>query len=363
MFLELFTYTALIQFMGAFNFAYVFDKFREKLIKYVFNIDKVFADEFTEINSKIATLNVSIPSLKKIGTEKGCTNFDSIQELKTKFDNLKRAIKDSEEKLKEEYYYQDIPVFIEEIFLVCGLYCIADLFFIAHIANTYGDFHVCFWFGIFTALTFAQLTYYSISNFFYKVKDVMQCKWFSKGLDKAAILSITLFFISGLFCFLNERVFCNHVQLKVHQLFFTIISFVALILPFAGFIICYGFIKRADNQSRGKIKSIADSRKKELDKLNKEADDIDRGYRTFSSPKFGGRHIIVTPKFNGGNQAPNQSAKANKTPKRQNTAVTTNSNKESSSNPPKQGRNQTNNSNSGRRNGRPKSPTRQSESA
>ena len=94
-------FTALIQFIGAFNFAYVFGDFDKMLKVHFFKANEYFISRFNEIKDLVETDEVSIKTMKPLKLVDGNSNEASLDKLRKDYHQLSND-KEEIEKLKKQ---------------------------------------------------------------------------------------------------------------------------------------------------------------------------------------------------------------------------------------------------------------------
>lgn len=96
--ISLYSLSAFIQFIGAFNFANVYEKFQDKILKYFLNIDEGFKLAYEEMEEQIVSDSASAEKMEVIDTTDGKSNREAVKNLKSKF----KELKEQSDKSKEE---------------------------------------------------------------------------------------------------------------------------------------------------------------------------------------------------------------------------------------------------------------------
>lgn len=133
---NLICYTAFIQFVGAFNFAFVIDFFEVKLKAHFLNNEATSLVGFKTIESKISsdieTMNQYEPLIS--GNQ---TNEKELNQVKKDLNDLLHEKNVKDEKIKSLLNHQHSPLMTGLFFLIAGLYTVIVLIMIGKINHAY----------------------------------------------------------------------------------------------------------------------------------------------------------------------------------------------------------------------------------
>lgn len=101
--ISLYSLSAFIQFIGAFNFANVYEKFQDKIFKYFLNIDEEFKLAYEKMENQIVSDSASVEKMEAIDTTDGRSNKEAVENLKSKFRGAERTERQEQRRSKEYY--------------------------------------------------------------------------------------------------------------------------------------------------------------------------------------------------------------------------------------------------------------------
>lgn len=127
-------YVALIQFVGAFNFAFTIEVFHQTITRHFMNTTKKCEDNFKAIHSKIMTDFSTVNTLQPLTSGDG-SNDHELQDLKEKYSGLLSQKEDDLADMSRRIDAIIQPNYSRQMFLMIGLYAIGALFIICRIGH------------------------------------------------------------------------------------------------------------------------------------------------------------------------------------------------------------------------------------
>lgn len=222
---DIFDFIALIQFVGAFNFAFVFEEFYNKF-ESMFDLSKIVKNTFNNNKYNIIADYESIQKMEPICTTEGYSNKDELLSLKKDFAVEMEKFKKGEyedklgEKIKTSY--------IERLFLMIGLYSIYDLFFIAILKFTSDSISWCYGYTVLNFTNTSFLVYFILCEILSSFN--INKKFFSPSYRWTVTVSIVLFAIS-----VCIGLFCSQINIELNKVYFVTLV-LGVILPTCGFV-------------------------------------------------------------------------------------------------------------------------------
>lgn len=278
---DIFAFTALIQFIGAFNFAFVFEPIYNKLFDFL-DIKRKILQKFQNAKSNIYADRDSVRIMTPIITVNGASTEGKLQELRDKFDDFFKRTdedvlsKDIKERIKLKY--------VDSMFFMLSLYSVIDLFIIgwAEHLRVIGDISMLFQlnlsFFIFNVLTCCNILY----QVFHQYKRRYSAKllhWANRlpepTLYRTGVTAILFVIISAGLVVLNG-LYVKHFNPMVEDFIqlhnWSVYSGIAL--PFSGFVLSALMVavKYRKSDACKQIKSIT----KEIENLHREKEDYCR---------------------------------------------------------------------------------------
>lgn len=122
--LNLFSLLSFVQFVGAFNFAFVFTGLERKIYKYFLNANRTFKDVFNDFNERGTFYSVcsSVDKLRSLTLTTGSSNEESINDLKNKFSALKDKYEEARINTTRSVSKKYKIAYSRQLFLICGIY-------------------------------------------------------------------------------------------------------------------------------------------------------------------------------------------------------------------------------------------------
>jgi hypothetical protein len=277
---DLNSFTALIQFMGAFNFANVYCKFHDSLSKHFFDTEETFNKQFEKSKSQITTDKESVSKMKIVKTTEGDSNEDCINDLKKDYEKLDNQHEVELNSLKS-ICEQHKPNFMQPMFLIIGIYSILILLITA-LLNVYKDNPYI----NLVLITFNAVTLFYV--FYFPICDILKFYNIPKNqylIIRPTLLSSFVYYIVFVFivyiCFyFNNLHFENRI---VNDSFIGFISWSPVYLPFSGFLLCILLVifytVKVKQSVKKKSKSIVD----EYKSLHERKLTLDNSYGTFKT--------------------------------------------------------------------------------
>lgn len=234
---SIYEYTALIQFVGAFNFAFVYKKFETHLQDNILNSDKRLDKQFEDINADINPDMESIEQMECVTVScngKTINTQKALEALRNRYKNLKKRHAENRDNLKrhihEHYTFRNAGI----LFLALGLYSIIDLFYIGHLMHTHNDYYCCLSFFIFNMLVSFFVVYFIASEIIYFIEGDKTRAFFKPTYLGTVITVFIMLSISVLSPLLMQNpIILNHLE-DCHN----IMVWSGIILPLMGFIVC-----------------------------------------------------------------------------------------------------------------------------
>lgn len=269
-------FTALIQVISAINFAYIVTQFSEKVYDYIFDEFKMYNRRFNRFTEELEMTHESMQQMEPLETTNGNSTKGRLDALKSNCKSLKsiweeqkKATKDETERLKKTKGQKSL-------FLYASIYCIFDLFNIAVIATHPHDSFLIYSYS-FNVISLLAMAYLSWVIF----KD----KW-CKQDDKACTSKVTTCFfivLAGTVIFgLINWVATLFVCFPFIAWFVNLANILCVLLP--AYPILHSIVFAI--YSVFKVKMFAASKTKvlisELEKLNREKQDLDTAYRVLA---------------------------------------------------------------------------------
>jgi hypothetical protein len=271
---DLNSFTALIQFMGAFNLANVYCKYHDIFSKNFFNIEEEFNRKFKDIGNQIITDRESVNNMKIIETTEFGTNEDCINELKKDYKALNKRHKE-EIKSFDSIYERHKPCFMQSMFLIIGIYSVLILFVIA-LLNVYeGNSNIKLALATFNMVTCIYSLYLFICEAFLFF-NIFQIRLFRPTLISSLFIYPVLLVIFGLLLklfFETDVTNCN---------FLCFISWAPVYLPFSSFLLCIVFVLLyITHKLKPCVEEISNRMVSDYNALHKRKKNIDDFYGTF----------------------------------------------------------------------------------
>lgn len=129
-------YVPLVQFAGAFNFAFSTQLFHEHFSKHFINIPLKQRADFNIIKTKITADVTTLNSYSPITTSDGKTNQHELDEVKKDYNEAYNKIDATNNKLATSINNQKAPYFSRQLFMLIGLYSLFSILFICKIGHT-----------------------------------------------------------------------------------------------------------------------------------------------------------------------------------------------------------------------------------
>jgi hypothetical protein len=273
---ELHHFTALIQFMGAFNFANVYCKFHDTLSKHFFNTEEVFNKQFEKHKSQIITNKESINNMKTVETTDGRSNEDSIRDLREAYDKLQTRHIEEMESLNS-VCERHKPHYMQPLFLVIGVYSISVLLITALLGVYNDSFYIESVLTAFNSVTFFYAFYFPLCDvlLFYKV---FNCPFFRPTLLSSFSNYIIFILIVYGFLIIDNLYLENSI---INSSFLGFISWGPVYLPFSSFLLCIMLVIYYTVKVRYCVRKMSNIIVTEYEKLHQEKLSIDIFYNTF----------------------------------------------------------------------------------
>lgn len=231
-------YVALIQFVGAFNFAFTVEAFHQTISKHFTNTTKKCEDNFKAIHSKIMTDFSSVQTMKPLTSGDG-SNDHELQALKVKYSNLLSQKEKELAKMSKRIDTIIPPNYSRQMFLMIGLYAIGALFLICRIAHICAvDGNYAEWGQIYNAynmITIILLAYLVICEIFWawRKRNEKTSLWmFNPSVTQTFLLFIAVAPACAL-CFPGIGNLAESYHLGFYM---------AITLPLAAFIVSLGIL-------------------------------------------------------------------------------------------------------------------------
>lgn len=277
--ISLYSLSAFIQFIGAFNFANVYDKFQDKIFKYFLNIDEEFKLAYEEMEDQIVSDSASVEKMEAIETTNGKSNKKAVENLKFKFRKLKEQSGKSKEEVKntiEGYTMRHSRC----IFLAIGLYCMFELLALGLLDIYKNNFIVYLSLILYNVITLIFMIYFCICEHlvFNEKRDIN--RFFQPNRLYTSIVCICTVIACVLFSVINNFIpsffFISNTCMNICLL-------MGIVLPLTAFILSLWFTYRYYKKSKKIIKDKTQEIKNKYNELHDEKKKMDDFYKLFTS--------------------------------------------------------------------------------
>lgn len=238
MLITFYSFSALIQFIGAFNFANTFERFHDSLFKYFLDVDSRFDGQFDSIENQIVTDRVSLEEMVPIETISQGSNRKKIQGLIDEYTKLQEE-KESNARVVQNTvakYYK--PHFMQSLFLLIGLYCIYNLFFLALMDASKYSFGSCFCFSVLNVFTCLHAVYYVFCEIISICAKGVVHRFFKPTYLVTTVVSVISFGLSFLLYWFNNLIVKHFVLFVCEKEDMWLFLYLGLFIPFFAFLIC-----------------------------------------------------------------------------------------------------------------------------
>ena len=276
-------FTALIQFIGAFNFAYILGDFDKVLKEHFFKANEYFISRFNEIKDLVETDEVSIETMKPLKLVDGNSNEASLDKLRKDYHQLSNDKIEIEKKIAESEKFRQNR-FITSLFLMIGLYTISDLFFIGLIEHCSKSEYIQLSFIAYNIMNLIYVLYFCISESLYLKIGPNVCFILKPTKLWTSIISFIVFVLSFI-CPLINNYIINSFSIQIFQLSFiyNISKYLGIIIPLSSFVICIFFVLFKELRMRIDVDKKANLLIDRYNNLHKEKEIMDKNYKSFYS--------------------------------------------------------------------------------
>lgn len=277
--ISLYSLSAFIQFIGAFNFANVYEKFQDKIFKYFLNIDEEFKLAYEKMENQIVSDSASVEKMEAIDTTDGRSNKEAVENLKSKFRELKEQSGKSKEEVKntiEGYTMRHSRC----IFLAIGLYCMFELLALGLLDIYKNNFIVYLSLILYNVTTLIFMIYFCICEHlvFNEKRDIN--RFFQPNRLYTSIVCICTVIACILFSVINNFIpsffFISNTCMNI-------CLWMGIVLPLTAFILSLWFTCRYYKKSKKIIKNKTQEIKNKYNELHDEKRRMDDSYKLFTS--------------------------------------------------------------------------------
>lgn len=285
---SLFSFSSLIQFIGAFNFANIYKPFHDAIFKHFLDVNYRFNKRFDAINEQIITDKESLSKVIPITTNDGRSNQERINSLKEMYDQLEKEKEEEIQFLNEKInrYYK--PRYINSLFLLTALYCVFDLFLLALMEGMEYNDRICSYFSILNILYAFYIIYFIACELIFFNNWITNIHRLLRPTHlTTSIIAFSLLLIAFLIYYINNWI-VGIFELRIINLEDLYISlYLSIIIPFSSFTTCITCVCILYKASTKCIEKSAKFLVQKYNELHKEKVIIDETYKQLSGISFG----------------------------------------------------------------------------
>ena len=266
------SFAPFVEFIGAFCFAFVLTDWSEKLFKHILRVEEMFRTTFDSIQSEIDVDKVSLDNMDPLELKDGRTNKEELNRLKSNYSKLISQREETEAICSNHIKKYHRPHFTKQLFLMFGLYAVADIFgmcLLQYYEHESTVHIIRYRLSLFNLLMFLCLCYFVIAELLY---------WQKKG-------SVSQFWISPFLrvIWIMIALFLCCVLLPSEKLINCEAGILCLILPLSPFIFCFILSLVMFRCSKHKVNNASKDLIIGFKSLHKEKEHIDKMYAIFSN--------------------------------------------------------------------------------